>query len=179
MSEKFHENFNKHMNPIKESKNTNETIIIAPHPDDEIIGCFEVLMNPEINPIIIYSPLTDLSRQEEALNLKNYVGLKMQLFLNNVPTNLIDLSNTYYVPNPIYETHPSHRHYGNFGEVLLRNGHNVIFYSTEMNYHAKYECKTPHSKKHLLDSVYPSQKSLWENDHKYWLFSCYEKWMIL
>jgi hypothetical protein len=39
--------------PKKRDVTSKEVIIYAPHPDDEIIGCYEILTNPVINPIII------------------------------------------------------------------------------------------------------------------------------
>jgi hypothetical protein len=167
-----------YMDPQKtEKKNKNETIIIAPHPDDEIIGCYEVLKSG-VTPIVLFSPTTK-QRENEALKLKEHVELRAVFFCQNIPSDLLDKSNTFYFPNPVHEIHPLHREKGMVGEILLRNGFDVIFYSTEMNYPAKYECKDPLDKRNLLNTIYTSQQSLWENDHKYWLFSCYEKWMIL
>jgi len=177
-NKKLMKNIKQSMFPKKESKTTNETIIVAPHLDDEIIGCYEILINENIKPIIIYSDFSDDKRRSESLTLRNYVELKGQIFMDSIPANLIDKTNTYYFPNPIYETHPLHRIKGISGEGLLRNGFNVIFYSTEMNYHAKYECKDPKGKRDLLNKVYPSQSNLWKYENKFWLFSCYEKWLI-
>jgi hypothetical protein len=168
----------KYMEPKKsDKKNKNETIIIAPHPDDEIIGCYEVLKSG-VKPIILFSPTTT-QRENEALKLKEYVGIRAVFFCQNIPSDLLDKSNTFYFPNPVYETHPLHREKGMVGEILLRNGFDVIFYSTEMNYHAKYECKDPTGKRNLLNTIYPGQMDLWRYDYKYWLFSGYEKWVIL
>jgi hypothetical protein len=156
----------------------NETIIIAPHPDDEIIGCYEILTDNSIRTIVIHDVVIDFDRQVEAMKLRDNSNVKSIMFQHSLPTNLLSKSNTYYFPNPIYETHPKHREKGNVGEALLRSGFNVIFYSTEMNSPAKFECSTPDKKLELLNLIYPSQKSLWEYEHKFFLFSCYEKWLI-
>ena len=36
-----------------ENGKKSETIIIAPHPDDEIIGCYSILKNKDLSPIFI------------------------------------------------------------------------------------------------------------------------------
>lgn len=158
----------------------NETIIISPHGDDECIGTFEVLSNPDIKPIIIYSADLDKNRREEAIKLKKYIpNLKVQLFQMTIPPSLLNKKNTYYFPNHLTENHPKHREWGFVGEQLTRSGLDVIFYSTEMNIPWKYECKNPKKKLKLMNDVYKSQSDLWKYDHKYWLFSAYIKWNIL
>ena len=169
----------KTVNPPIEKKVENELIIFAPHPDDEIIGCYEVLIDETVSPIILYSATNDQIRVNEALKLRDITNVKAQMFVKNIPGHLIDITNKYYFPNPIYETHPAHREKGHIGEMFLRMGFDVTFYSTEMNYHAKYECKDSAGKLEMLNKIYPSQKSLWEHEHKYFLFSCYEKWVII
>lgn len=155
-----------------------DTIIISPHPDDEIIGCWEILIK-KANPIIIYTDnILDEKRKKEILNLKKYIDLKAQLFLYQIPPNLLTKENIFYFPDPIYETHPGHRSQGHIGENLLRSGMNVIFYSVNMQAPYIHEVVDSSGKRHLLEKVYPSQKELWKNDHKYFLFEGYNKWII-
>ena len=156
---------------------TGETIIIAPHPDDECIGCYEVL-NSGVKCIIIYTSDVDNNRKEEALRLKNHTNIKGQMFIKSIPSNLLHPSNIYYFPHPIYETHPDHRIQGIAGEQLARSGFNVIFYITEMNAPFKFECKTSEKKEGLLNEIYKSQRSMWEYEKKYILFSGYDKWVF-
>ena len=154
-------------------------IIIAPHPDDEIIGTYEILKSNRC--LIIYTAEVSNNRMEIARGLQKHVDIKGQFFLKNIPPTLLDKSksNTFYFPHPMHETHPLHREYGMMGELLARDGYDVIFYSTEMNAPFKFECKEPETKKLLLNTVYEDQKSLWEYDHKYFLFSGYDKWIFL
>jgi len=155
-----------------------QTIIISPHFDDEIIGCYEILKQEDIKTIVIYNDVENSIRKEESRKLRELTNVKYQHYMKNIPTNLISKENTFYFPHPL-ESHPKHRHYANIGESMLRDGHNVIFYITEMNQIFKHECIDPDGKKELLEKIYPSQKDLWKYDYKYFLFSGYDKWIIM
>lgn len=155
-----------------------ETIIISPHPDDECIGLYEVLVNPETNPIIIYTENVENSRREEALKLKEQINVKGQLFLRTIPEHFLNPENILYIPDPIFETHPAHRLQGAIGEQLVRGGLNVIFYNTNMQAPYCHEVLEPDKKEDLLNKVYPSQRNLWKWDKKYTLFEGRYKWIL-
>ena len=147
-----------------------EIIIVAPHPDDEIIGSYEVLMNKDISPIIIYTTDVDNDRRQEALNLKNFIpNIKVQLFQKEIPQPFKNPNSIFYFPDPA-EFHPEHRRVGIIGEQLFRDGLEVIFYTTNMQTYYIHEVPNWKDKRDLLNKTYPSQKSLWKNDHKYFLF---------
>jgi len=155
-----------------------DTIIIAPHTDDECIGCYEILMK-KINPIIVYmSPDSDEERKREALTLSKYIDLKAQLFQRSIPTNLINKDNILYFPDPYFEKHFFHREIGGIGEKLAREGFNVIFYSVNMEAPYCKEETNPKRKRHFLEKVYPSQKSLWKYENKYFIFNGFSKWIF-
>ena len=155
-----------------------DTIIIAPHPDDEIIGCFEVLKK-EKNIVIVYHSSSEQARRDEALALKEkYSNVKVQMFQNSIPTPLIKQSNKFYFPDPIYETHPLHRELGMAWELFARNGFDVTFYNTIMNAPYIHEVNNWQVKELRLNEIYPSQKSLWEYEKKYVLFEGYCKWIF-
>ena len=164
------------MNDVKKP----EFIIVAPHPDDEVIGCYSILMNKEISPIIIYTENISNSRREEALNLKKFISnIKVQLFQKTIPGYLLSDYNTYYFPDPYFEVHPAHRAIGAVGEAIMRESHyNVIFYNVNMQAPYIFEVPKPFDKKSMLNKVYPSQKSLWKNEAKYYLFEGYCKYLI-
>jgi len=154
-----------------------EIIIVAPHPDDEIIGCYEILKG-EKKPIIIYGGETDPDRREEVKTLQKLFGINIQLFQMSMPPNLLQKENTFYYPDPSSEVHPLHRAYGFQGESMARAGLNVIFYTTIMNTPYIHEVEDPKDKKMFLESCYQSQSDLWKYDHKYFLFEGRTKWMF-
>jgi hypothetical protein len=155
------------------------TVIVAPHPDDEIIGCFEQIKIPDQHLVIIYSGDLDADRREKVLKLKQKLDhIKLQLFLNTIPGTFLNKTNRFFLPDPVYDIHPKHREWGHLGEQLARNGFDVTFYNTNMNAPYIHEVAMPDDKKYLLNEVYPDQKSLWEYDHKYFLFEGYCKWIF-
>jgi len=156
-------------------------IIVAPHPDDEIIGCYKILMIPE-KIMIIYDGETPAFRREEAMKLKDTFNLYgfNQIFLKSIPTSLMSEENVFYFPDPIYETHPLHRQWGMLGESLARSKMNVIFYTINKQTPYIHELNNIQvtEKEELLNKVYPDQKSLWEYEKKYILFEGYCKWIF-
>ena len=154
-------------------------IIIAPHPDDEVVGCYEILMNTE-KKIIIYTGQSSNERKEEALKLKDKIdNIKAVFFNQSIPAHLLKPENVYYYPDPTTEIHPDHRMQGTIGESMLRQALNVIFYSTIMNAPYIHELYDESAKKEeLLNEIYPSQKSLWEFEKKFVLFEGRCKWLM-
>jgi len=162
---------------MKEETN-NKNVIIAPHCDDELLGCFEILDKPDNLPIILYVGNPTQKRREEALNLKKELGINIMMFCNSVPSVFLNPSNTLYFVDPIYETHPLHRLWGSQGENYLRQGLDVIFYNTNMTANYIHETKKPEEKEKLLNLVYPSQSDLWKYEKKYILFEGRCKWLM-
>jgi hypothetical protein len=153
-----------------------QVVIVAPHPDDEIIGLFEILETS--SPIIIYSGDLEESRRQTVLKLKEHANIKAQMFLMTLPTTLLNKDHIIYVPDPIYEIHPRHRYWGLLGESVARSGLNVIFYSVSMNAPYIHEVKESKKKEELLNKVYPDQADLWKYEKKYILFEGRCKWIF-
>lgn len=151
------------------------SIIIAPHPDDEVIGCWEKL-DPNIT--ILYDAAISNTRREEALGLRKFYPNCKQIFQHSIPQPLLKRIHTYYFPDPVYEIHPAHRRWGMMGEMLARDGYDVVFYSTIMTAPYIHEVRLPLEKLKVLHEVYHSQEDLWKYDHKYFLFEGRCKWMF-
>ena len=158
------------------SEDRNNIVIVAPHVDDECIGCFNVLSNQE-SIHIIYGETPDIIRRDEALALKaEFINVKSQHFSSqSIPPIFLSPKTTFYFPDPYFEVHPKHRVWGAIGENLLRNGLDVIFYSINMQAPYIFEVEHWLKKKETLDKIYPSQSELWKNDAKYYLFEGYIK----
>ena len=150
-------------------------IIVAPHPDDELIGCYEVISN--YRTLILYDASTTAFRREEAMKLKDEFDIAAQMFLNTIPPQWLTMKNTVlFFPDPVYEVHPLHRQWGHAGEQMARAGQNVVFYNTIMNAPYIHECNLAPAKRDMLDKYFPSQKNMWKWEHKYFLFEGYNSW---
>jgi hypothetical protein len=157
------------------------TFIISPHCDDEVIGCFEFLTSSsstKCNVIYDLSLESNQTRVEESKELQKLKYVENIFFLDQIPSSLLTDKDLLLFPDPYFETHPLHRKWGALGEEMARKSFNVIFYSTNMQAPYIHEVQNAKQKKLLLDQVYPSQRGLWEHDHKYWLFEGYCKWIF-
>ena len=151
----------------------NKYIIIAPHADDEIIGCHEVLCTNLVETVIFGTP----EAMEEAKLSSEFFRFERKCFQTHEIT--FEKDNTYLFPDPTYELHPIHRQLGMLGEKILREGFDVIFYNTNMT--APYICEvlSPGIKQGKLNMLYPLKRDLWEFEHKYFLFEGYVQWKLL
>jgi hypothetical protein len=149
-------------------------VIVSPHPDDEIIGCFEVVSN--YKTFILYDESTTQFRLNEAMNLKDKFDIFAAVASNIVPPMWLEMKNlVLFFPDPVYETHPLHRQWGYVGEQMAREGRNVIFYNTIMNAPYIHEVPNFEEKKDAL-RVFKSQQNMWSFDHRYFLFEGYNSW---
>jgi len=159
-------------------------IILAPHPDDEIIGCYDVVRKP--GPVTTIILGRDMGvRIEQAKRLQNIraqyqVRCGYGAFVTLVDDlKSHDVSFEIHAPHPITETHPLHREVGHSMEELARiKGYTVIWYTTEMNVPWKYEVGDPEHKRQYLDKTYPEQRDLWRFEHKYFLFEGHCQWRV-
>lgn len=152
-------------------------IIVAPHADDEIIGCFEILMTGKVWKVLF--PILNEPAIKEVKKCSDVFGFEINVF---APTDLYkwggraaERGGLIFLPDPIYELHPEHKTWGGMGRQL---GHNVVYYTTNMNAPYMHECNDPKGKKELLDLCYPDKSTLWRYDHKYWLFEGHTTWNV-
>ncbi len=148
-------------------------VIIAPHADDEIIGCYEFLLSGLVESVLFNTRQGEV----EAIPSSEHFGFRIgsidelaDLALNE---NLILL-----FPDHTYETHPDHRKLGSLGEDIWRAGQAVIFYSTNMLSPYIHEASSPLNKRHCLNMLYTNKSTLWQYDNKYFLFEGYIQWIL-
>ncbi len=157
-----------------------KNVIISPHPDDEIIGGFSLIINKENPPIIIYTCMDEMdnTRREETKRLREFTNISVQLYQQSIPPIFLNNNYTLYFPD-YYEIHPDHRKYFAIGEEYLRKYNlDVVFYSINMNVPYIHKLNNFEEKENLLNNVYSSQKKLWEYEKKYIFFEGICKWII-
>lgn len=166
------------------------SIILAPHPDDEIIGCYSVMKRHKTqggNLSVVMLRVGSVLREKEsrifAQNFPFHIcyrtleGMRKLMKGMKNPNGVVEQT-IIYAPDPIFETHPDHRAVGMIAEELLREENkNVIFYSVNMRAPYVFPIQRSYDKEFLLSQAYPTQRKLWENDSRYFLFEGYTKWM--
>ncbi len=146
-----------------------KNIIIAPHADDELIGCFQLLETGCINDVVYVERMPE-ERKQEALVLCNYYGIGSVFLYGNVDKLMRTVFGNcnFYIPSArdFHSLHILVHH-------LIRRRYNrdkIHVYSVYMNDWFIDDTQNPLIKKQALDKFYPSQKSMWEHDHKFFLF---------
>ncbi len=149
-------------------------IIIAPHPDDEIIGCYRLIKQGAVSQIVYWGKGLSEERRQEALRFCSDFCLN--------PTFIYDFNDLLTLPDPLFvalpaltDYHPLHRAITSFCYLFLASRFPLIEYTTTMQV-SWIEELTPQEqqeKRAWLDRYYPSQRTLWEKAWQYWLFEGY------
>ena len=147
-------------------------VIIAPHADDEVIGCYGFLALGLVETVMFSTN----AGMEEAIASSEHFCFNIKS--TEDLTSDIHNGKIFLFPDPIYETHPKHRSLGSIGEELLRAGQDVIFYTTNMLAPYIHEVSNTLAKRHCLNALYPKKNTLWEYEHKYFLFEGHCKWLM-
>ena len=160
------------------------SLIIAPHPDDEIIGCFEILEKYSRTKKLLYVMYAENFRQ--SIKSELIFGFKRLSFVNmrDALEQMHKIGNleVVYAPDPYFELHPLHREIGNEALYYRRRGFisRLIFYTTNMN--APYIRTLPEAavsnKRNSLNVAYPDKSDLWKYEHKYFLFEGRTEWLL-
>jgi hypothetical protein len=148
-------------------------LIIAPHIDDELIGCWSVFNNPEnIVSVVWLCELTD-TRKHEGLTLK---GLSVNGWIK-ASIGRLEFGHEYVLdvigtrkPEEIYVTSRKDSHIDHKVTNGLFRKYATHFYSVDMvdgRYIGEEESKL---KRYALDITFPSQMNLWATNAKYYLF---------
>lgn len=144
-------------------------VILAPHADDELIGCWSLLTSGLIHTVIYFYEL-DRVRRQEAINCAatyNFLPLfaadfNVQQWVASYKTD------TFYLPN-FHDSHPDHKQINRDYRTLP----SVRYYSVDLDNAANKAVFSPTDqcqKRFALDSLYPSQRELWNVNHSYFLF---------
>lgn len=149
-----------------------EKIIIAPHADDEVIGCFDVLMSKTVTTVL-YGNEKELDQSAKSANAFKF---NPEVFDPELLRSKAHPQMMLFFPDPNYELHPDHKMFGNLGIEYNRQGLNVVFYVTNMLAPYIFERKDPEKKMAFLNNVYHWKKDLWQYDYKYFLFEGYAKY---
>jgi len=159
---------------VQEVADINELIhvIIAPHVDDEVIGCYDILNNPKNKCIIVYSDFDiTAKRANEMLAVKNeFENIMMFYRAREIPQMMLDGKHLLHFPDPHFETHPDHKLIGNKGMELFHKGLPIFFYSVNMEAPYIYKVKDPGDKQGKMNMLFQSQKEMWAYEAKYYLF---------
>ena len=148
-------------------------IIVAPHPDDELIGCFTMLEASEVSEVwyIFDHGVDNRHRMSEAIRCAATFGFK-PVFLDGIQ-DLLEYTEQsgprkrLVVPS-IHDSHPQHK----LCNQICRK-YAAKFYSVDLEYADSKAVLTPEAqalKKAYLDGIYSTQKELWTSNASYFLF---------
>lgn len=139
-------------------------LVIAPHVDDELIGCFSILVQwptGSVDVLYLYE-LTPL-RRLEAEAAGRAMGFNV-LFDQSVAAPLV--YEEVFVPCR-QDTHPDHRAANTRFRSIATYFYSVSMQGDGVRYLG---AEVAERKRACLEICYPSQAPLWRNDARYWMF---------
>lgn len=157
-------------------------IIIAPHVDDEVIGCYEPLRVGTISHVYYMSEVDKVREREayascstfgctahtpeEVGNVASY--LRQHTWFTLVLNKVSKGTELVYLPSA-FDTHPMHKYVNAFFRSSI-DPWRLRFYSVDMNVPGIQMSKYKDIKQRDLYALFPSQMKLFEQDSKYFLF---------
>ena len=144
-------------------------LIIAPHIDDELIGCWSVFNNPENNVSVVWLYELTEERKKEGLFL-NKAGLKASIGQLVFGEGLVLDTIEKIKPVEVYVPSRRDSHLDHKKANSLFRSWATHFYSVDMDGGAYLGEKESGQKWRALEDIYPSQSKLWKNNSKYYLF---------
>jgi hypothetical protein len=148
-------------------------VILSPHIDDDVIGCFRLLKAGLVSKVYYFYDLTEerIAEAKRAAELFNFEPI----FLKNETISIKqeDPETIFLVPN-IHDVHPHHKSVNRFAKQNLHM-YKLQYYSIDMN--TKFDILSEElqvEKEKTLLTLYPSQHKLFANE-KYFLFESLTK----
>lgn len=153
--------------------------ILAPHIDDEVIGCYRLLAAGQIESVCYFQELSE-ERIREGKACARRFGFRANFFTPDVPLHeVVRIMGELYVGHIILvphiaDQHPHHKQV-NRGACGLKDVHlkdvQLRFYSVDMNVKCDVlDEETRKAKHNALYELFPSQQPLFNQDSKYFLF---------
>ena len=145
-------------------------VIVAPHSDDELIGCFSLLQARQVLAVLYYHDLTP-TRMAEAEACAAEFGFTPHFCMDVAEAARCFKDSVFLLP-AITDAHIQHQELNRQFRRAVRSS-NLWYYSTDFD---RLRSKSPLSpevrelKKAALDKLYPSQRQLWETNASYYLF---------
>lgn len=137
------------------------TLILAPHVDDEAIGCWSYLSTAGQRQVsVAYFEEVTWSRLREA----NEAARRAGFYIVDAEHLYFSEYQTVLVPS-IRDSHAAHRRVNQ-----AYREHATHFYSVDMVNAEPLKPEVAEAKRAFLNECYPSQQALWERDHRYFLF---------
>ena len=142
-------------------------VVIAPHCDDEVIGCYTALMESN-SSVVIFLYEVDAVRKQEATKSAAFFGFT-PLFpksLKDALTYVSTLRKNVEVLIP--SRTDAHKDHKTANRLFMPYA--TGFYSVDMVTANPLSSTTQTKKRLALDTCYTSQSELWNNNAKYYLF---------
>lgn len=146
-------------------------MILAPHPDDELIGCWSLLQAGLVKKVVFLNDLT-WTRMAEANACAAAFGFEAVF----APAGQLDTLSGVLGPldvlamPSIMDSHPDHKE---TNRIFRGHTSNRRFYSVDLQNCPDKVLLSPkdrQAKFEALNCFYPSQRSLWDYDASYYLF---------
>ena len=152
------------LNGKNKKMSKSKIIVLAPHIDDEVIGCFSVL--DEVTDVYYFNECTD-ERINEAHLARIAGGWNYNMHFGVCELDFTNVSKV-YAPS-CFDLHKDHRSLNRYAK-LKQQDHNyeLVFYSIDMNRRPIFLQEKSVKKKAVLDNF--SSQKLIQNDDKYHLF---------